>query len=304
MQQSNSIQNSKKMQTELKTEIYNKSFYHHPFHIECGNLHSYSVIKFILELIHNENGIKAFDTHLYPDDIHIEEYPNGVPYYGITIPNDKFDETKEESYTNSRMIKYEVLMESEQKIEERLEETIAENICATCPTFLLGCIKPNTFKEVNEIEGEEPEQRPPPETVYHNDECPVCLGEYDDEVVKKVASCGHCLCNDCWVGILTRDNSKCPQCRMEWDEENGVAHIETIPYELEDIIELCQDGNTEVLFEILDMRQVVDTFLLLQEANTLLGFDYEGDLIEGELLPEEYSSMFELPDYRIFIRKA
>jgi hypothetical protein len=268
-------------------ELYIKSFYKHPFIVNDNSVKSYILIKKITEMIEDENGIKAFDIHLHPDDIEIST--DDDLYFDVNIPNNKYDENEPESYANSKRLNYEFIIETMEEAEDRVNGYIMDDICNTSPQLLLDCVREDANKVLNERE-----QREQSETTYDNDCCPICFEDYEngDDVatedfdndvgVKKVAICGHTLCYKCWHHITHSRNSVCPECREVWNEAT-----EETEYTLEDIEMLCED-ESNILFDIIDTDRLVELVLQTSNSCDIIGFDFMDENTEGFDTPDKY----------------
>jgi hypothetical protein len=227
-------------------------------------------------MIEDENGIKAFDIHLHPDDIEI--LTDDDLYFDVNIPNNRYDENEPESYTNSKRLNYEFIIETFEESEDRVNGYIIDDICNTSPQILLDCVREDAKKVV-----EEREQREQSETTYDNDCCPICFEDYETtECIKKVAICGHTLCYNCWHHITHSRNSVCAECREVWNETT-----EGTEYTIEDIEMLCEE-ESNILFDIIDTDRLVELVLQTEYACNIIGFDFADVNTEGIDTPDKY----------------
>lgn len=276
-----------RLPTTIQNEIYINSFYKHPFIVNYNNVKGYILIKKITELIEDESGYRDFDRHLKPTAIEIDEMGNNE--YSVSIPNIRYDETQNESYNNAKKHHYRFLIETLEEFDDRVKNAILQNICNTSPELLFLCLRDDAQKEVEEQEPREPREQN--ETTYHNDNCPVCFEEYENEIIKKVAICGHCLCNDCWEHIINSNNSICPECREVWDEATDEDEINI---QMEDIEMFIENEDDDMLLRIINQDELVERILQTEDPCEILGgYEDIDDNIEGFDTPLKYRQLLE-----------
>jgi hypothetical protein len=136
--------------------------------------------------------------------------------------------------------------------------------------------------------------------VYDNCNCCVCFEDYDEDEdiqfneenkTKKVASCGHTICYGCWYTIIRSNNSVCPHCREPWDEGENIdedyGEPEEIYYDINDIRELCNNGEDDILLDMVDLPDLIRDILIVESYETIFGVDTY-DNYDWTLPPDKY----------------
>jgi hypothetical protein len=128
-----------------------------------------------------------------------------------------------------------------------------------------------------EEEEEEEEEKEEKEIInYSNSECPICMEEYNDINLLKYASCGHCLCIDCYKNIMNL-NKKCYCCRAEWKKpvllfDNYTEFYKD--YTISDIQNLINEEDINTLYDIIDLKDVSDHLIETTGAEWFFQVDY------------------------------
>lgn len=240
---------------------------------------NHKVIRKIIDMCESNYGYKDFHPDLLcVDDFEIEnEYDN---CYIVSVPNSRYNPNKPDVANNQSHTRVRVEYYNENELELKTREYVSEYIQYFNRIIVFNNLKPDIYKEVIEYDDEEEE----PEKVFDNDSCPVCLECYDDDIIKKVACCGHTTCNSCYNHIIHSNNSRCPNCREVWDDATNEP--EYIEWELDDIEELCDNEDNEMLNEIIDINGVADDAIMSDGYAQTLGYDdyeyYDNTKYRGE----------------------
>lgn len=250
----------------------NDLFYNALFINNMKNV-NHKVIRKIIDMFESDYGYKDFNPdECSVDNVIIEnEFDNS---YIISVPNRKYKPDKPTTHNNEPISRVRLEYYTQEELDEKALEYVKENICYFNRTTIYHNLKENVYKEIIEYEVEEPEE---PEKVFENDSCPVCMEEYDnDNVIKKIACCGHMTCLNCYTHIIHSNSSKCPTCRELWEDEEENNEPELIEYEDEDINELCENEDWETLNEIINIEGVKDDAIMADGYAHILGYeDYE-----------------------------
>jgi hypothetical protein len=238
----------------VANEIQDKAFMKHPSLIKHPEL-KYFFQKLVREL---DDGVWCADFHrgICPDDITIHQ-----TYYEdeftICIDNCEVMSICITDYGN---------------LTEEVCDYIKDNLHYFSPRLLLDNIKPE--KRVKAVyfsddEEEEEEEEELPDKIYENQTCPVCFDNYDEDKVEKVLKCGHMLCKGCYASIYQQIVSRCPECRSTIDKTVTTQSGEEEYWSIEEIDELCQEGNLNALLDLIDVDGVVEERIMRDGYNVL-----------------------------------
>lgn len=249
-----------------KDELFNNGLF-----ITFQNKVNHKIIRKVIEMVESRYGYKDFE------DIKLDEITFELDYHNsfiVSVPNKKFNPNKDKCYNNREQIQVRMEFYTEEELDVKTLEYVKENICYFNKNLIFHSLKDGIYKDMIEYGYEEPEK------VFDNDSCPICLECYDENKEKKVGCCGHTLCYDCFNHIIHSNNQRCPECRVEWNnEESGV---DITYYKQEDIDELCDLEDSNKLIEIVDVDAFINEIVMLEGYAGVLGYndsDFYNDTI-------------------------
>jgi hypothetical protein len=214
-------------------------------------------------------GKKMFNSDTKVEDLEIEHYGNG--FFQVEYKGEVMDFVVRTHY------------ECDMEIRERFMDCM----CSITTDTLYLNLKEEYQKGKVKIA----------ETVYENQNCPVCFDEYEEEEgepkSKYVSSCGHMFCDSCAKDLIEY-NGKCGLCR-----ELIIQHEE--PYTKKDIQELKRIGDEETLLEIINIDGVIEDALRWDGYEQILGYDYL-EAYRTQDRPKEFYTIGE-EEYIVAIRE-
>lgn len=242
-------------------ELYYESFMYHPILKGKKTIRAYVLMNAIKSMIIDYYSPKGFNNNLFIDDFEIEE--DDDTYYRIKFPNKFFDANLHKSYNENFNYTIEILNDDEYN--EKTIETAEETLLYNSPKILYNNIKDDVYKyKIVECFNDKF-----PEKIYDNDNCPVCLENYENN--KHTPYCGHILCGDCYQSIMNSNNLCCPTCRNDWEMIIDECELE-VEYEFDDIEELIMNNDEETLKNIIDIPKLVDN--LNEYDENWMGYDW------------------------------
>lgn len=262
----------------------NELFYNALFINNMKNT-NHKVLRKIIDMFESSYGFKDFDPNgCSVDDVLIENKDDDN-CYTVSIQNKQYNPNKSNSYNNEPISIVRIEYYNQRQLHYKVMDYVSENICHFNRNVIFNNLIEGIYKEVNEYENEDEYEDEEPEKVFENDSCPVCMEEYDMEnVIKKIACCGHMCCNGCYTHIINLSNSRCPTCRKEWDNEE--TETEYIEWTYDDIEELCDEEDYRTLTDIINLQGLCDDVTYSDGYAHTLGYE-ECDFYDNTRFPNE-----------------
>ena len=267
----------------FQEDIYETMFFKHPYLKNKQNVKPYILFKTLYDIIHY--GSTPHFGIIYPDEIEIVS----TPY------DNEHTQTIYDVIIND--IPYEFYVSTEEDIKKDAIEYVNDNICNFTTDILYENIL--HIQQVKEVIFNKSEEREEPETLYENENCPVCFCEYitsdeedltNDKENEYFGKCGHKLCEPCYNLIIDSNNSRCPICREVWDDATNSDYTE-VYWKRDDIIELKENDDEETLKRIIDVKGVCDVILQYDGYTHILGYDYIYENMGGIDTPLQYREL-------------